>query len=115
MNADIYRVSAATVYILRYPLAAAAITLCILLFRRSGNIGWLLLSVVYIDPFYLFVMRLIKGYRLLPYMTIRGPATIGGPANVTINFDFPVFLLFAVAGLYLLYRKGKQEVQVQDV
>ena len=112
MTAKIFQATAGTVYILRYPLAAAAIAFCILLFRRGRNVGWLLLGVMFIDPFYQLVLRVIRGPRLLPYMTIRGPTTFGGPANVTMNFDFPMFLVFGVAGLYLLYHKGKPAEEV---
>jgi len=97
---------------LRFPLDAAAIALCVLLFRRRRSLGWLLLGMMFVQPFYQFVLRLIKGYPLLPDMTISGPTTVGAPANVNIRFDFPLFLVCAVAGLYLLYRKGKQDPEV---
>jgi hypothetical protein len=108
MDFDIYRIIAATLYISRYPLAAAAIILCILLFRRGCNIGWLCLGVLFLEPFYYFAMRLIHGGRLLPYETIGG-LTPDGANKLMLTWDFPTLYIFAVLGLFLLYRGARHE------
>jgi hypothetical protein len=107
MDFDIYRIIAATLYISRYPLAAAAIIFCILLFRRSRNAGWLCLGVLFTEPFFLFIVRLIHGRRLLPFETMGG-VTPDGAQQITLAWDFPIVYLFAVLGLFLLHRGVRQ-------
>lgn len=110
MYFEIENFIAASLYILRFPLAAVAIVFCVLLFRRSRNIGWLCIGVTYLYPFFYFVMRLVNGYHLHPWQTYRG-STAGGVPEVVISFELPLVYLLEALGLYLIYRKSKQEVQ----
>lgn len=110
MHFDIYQATAAALYISRFILGAAAITLCILLFRHSRNTGWLFLGVLFIESFYLLAMRIIHGHRLLPYETTGG-LTPEGAQEVTIRFEIPTLYIFAVVGLFLLYRRVRHETK----
>ena len=110
MHFDIYRIFAATLYALRFPLAAIAIVLCVLLFRRSRSVGWLWLGVLFVEPFYHVSLRLIRGYRLLLYQS-SDRVTADGALAVTIHWEFPIFYLFGFLGLYLLYRHTDDERQ----
>ena len=114
MHYDIYYITGATLYISRYALGAAAIALCILLFRHSRSVGWLFLGMLFIEPFYFLVARAIHGHRLFPFFT-RGGLTPEGAQNVTIQFEFPSLYIFAVIGLFLLYRRAQLEAQVQSL
>src|SRR5262245_16279638 len=100
MQFDIYHVTAGALYISRFVLAAAAIALCILLFRRSSHVGWLFLGVLFVEPFYLLAARVIHGHRFFPYET-RGGLTPDGAQEMTIRFEIPTLYIFAVIGLFL--------------
>jgi hypothetical protein len=116
---DTYEIVAAALYILRFPLAAVAIALCVFLFRRTRSVGWLFLSVLFVEPFWTLAIRFAHGRPLLQYRTM-GPSTGGSllavsqpsAANMTIHFDVPTFYICAVIGLFLLARGVKRERQV---
>src|ERR1043166_4505569 len=105
-------VIAATLCVLRFALAAAAIGFCISLFRRTHSVGWLFLGVVFIEPFYNLATRFAHGRPLLPYRTM-GPGTGGAGGNITIHFDIPMLYVFALVGLLLLARRIRRETQAK--
>jgi hypothetical protein len=109
MDFEIYTFISASLYISRLALAAAAIVLCVLLFGRTRCFGWLLLGVAFIEPLYMVVWRFAVGLPMLWFMSpgIRP----GGVPVAAINFNFPTLSIFAVAGLFLLYRKAKNETK----
>jgi lysylphosphatidylglycerol synthetase-like protein (DUF2156 family) len=107
MQFDIYTFTGAALCILHLVLAAAAIVFCVLLFRQSRSLGWLLLAVTFIEPFYRVVFRMIRGLSPLWYQSTRRGAD--GVAILNIQFDIPILYVFAVVGLFLLYRRAKHE------
>jgi hypothetical protein len=88
-----------------YLFALLAVILCIVLFRRQRQFGWLLVSVVFIQPFYALLMRAVHGQPLLTYKLV-GVAPDG---HQTVNVDFPFFYIVAIIGLYLLVQKTRHE------
>jgi hypothetical protein len=110
---DIYQFIAAALYISRFPLAAVAIALCIHLFRRTRNTGWLFLGVPFVEPFYYLAIRFARGRPLLQYQTM-GPVR-GGVAQLTVRYDIPTLYVCAVVGLLLLARRAARESRAQTV
>jgi len=102
MRFDIYTFTAAAFCILHLALAAAAITFCIQIFKRTQDGAWLFLGVVFVEPFVRVVGRLARG---LPMLWYRG-SSIGsdGVPRQSLHFDFPALYLLSAIGLYLLYR-----------
>src|SRR5258708_28320487 len=91
----------------RYMLALVGIFLCVSLFRRSQKFGWLLLSALFLEPFYICVARLILGRPVFRLHTM-GDVT-GGVQKITFHYDFPLFYILAVVGLFLLTREARQQ------
>ena len=90
-----------------YIFGALAVVLCVVLFRRQRQFGWLLVSVAFIQPFYALLMRAIHGRPLLTYMTVgRSPE---GFQQISYRIEFPVFYIVAIIGLYLLVQKTRHE------
>src|SRR5450432_2386791 len=89
-------------HLAHYILAAVAIVLCVILYRRQRKCGWLLVGTVFREPFVLLVMRAIHGRPLFSYKT----QSLGSDGVLHINYqwDFPVLYVLAVIGLYLLVR-----------
>jgi hypothetical protein len=102
-----YDIAAGAVYVSRFVLGAAAIALCVLLFRRSRNVGWLCLGVLFSEPFYLLALRIVQGRRIFPYV-MSGGSTPGGAQELTIRFEIPILYILAVVGLFLLYRRAQR-------
>jgi hypothetical protein len=107
MHFDIYTTTAAALCVSHLVFSAAAITLCILLFRCTKSIGWLFLAVGFIEPLYRVALRLARGLPPLWYSSSR----VGrdGVPTMVLNFDIPTLFIFAVVGLYLLYRRFRHE------
>ena len=90
-----------------YITALLAVVLCVMLFRQSHQRGWLLVSVAFIQPFWLLASRAIHGRQLFTYMTV-GVAP-DGSQRISYRVDFPFFYVVAIIGLYLLVRKTHHE------
>jgi hypothetical protein len=90
-----------------YALSLLAVALCVMLFRRSQQPAWLLVSVVFIQPICALVMRVIHGRPLLHFMSAQ--VTPDGLQQIRYTVEFPVFSLVAIIGLYLLVRKMRYE------
>jgi hypothetical protein len=89
---------AACLYASSFIFAAAAIALCVFLFQHTRLFGWLLLAVLFIEPFYFAVIRLYHGGPLLHYRTVKSGIT-------SIHYDIPVAYVCAVLGLFLLAKR----------
>jgi hypothetical protein len=83
------------------------VAFCGVLFRRSRQRGWLLVSVAFMQPFWTLLLRAIHGRQLFTYMTV-GVAP-DGSQRINYRVDFPVFYVVAIIGLYLLVRKTHHE------
>jgi hypothetical protein len=94
-------------HLLHYVLAVVAVYLCVTLYRRHRQCGWLLVSAVFLEPFVLMLMRAVRGRPLLRYST-SGPA-VDGADQLTYNVDFPVLYILAVVGLFMLVREVRRE------
>jgi hypothetical protein len=90
-----------------YVSALLAVALCVMLFRQSRQRGWLLVSVAFMQPFWVLLSRAIHGRQLFTYMTV-GVAP-DGSQRISYRVDFPVFYVVAIIGLYLLVRKTHHE------
>ena len=96
-------------HLLHYFLAVAALYFCIALFRRQRVWGWLLLSAIFLEPFYLLLMRAIRGRPLLPYKVVS--AGSDGIMQVSYRLDFPFFYVLAVVGLFLVFRHAQMKIE----
>lgn len=106
MPDDFYIFIAAGCCILYLVLAVAAISLCVVLYRHSQNIGWLFLGVVFVQPLLRVISRLTHGLPVLWYQT---SSSVGPDGIITqrIQYDIPVLYTFAVVGLFFLYRRAR--------
>ena len=95
-------VTAASLCVLNYILAAVALGLCVSLFRKAKSVGWLFLGLLFIEPFYFLVLRALHGRHLLQYKTYSYPQP--GTMEVHLNYDAPLLYISAVIGLLLLRR-----------
>ena len=93
-------------HLLHYALAVVAAILCVRLFRRQRQFGWLLVGVVFLEPLLLLAMRAFRGRPLLSYET----QTVGsdGVLHITYRLDFPVLYILAVIGLFMLFREARR-------
>lgn len=91
-----------------FAIAAAAVILCVYLFRHNRQPGWLLLAAVFLEPFALLAMRAARGGPLLHYAT-TAPEPVGpeGALQITLKFEFPAFYIIALIGLILLVRETR--------
>jgi hypothetical protein len=87
--------------------ALLAVILCVILFRYSRQRGWLLVSVTFLQPFWLLFIHAIQGRHLLPYMTVV--TAPDGSQRTSVPIDFPVFYIVAIIGLYLLVQKARRD------
>ena len=94
-------------YLLHYVLAVVAVILCVKLFRRRCQFGWLLVGAVFLEPLALLVMRAFRGRPLLSYET----QTLGSDSVLHVNYrlDFPVLYILGVIGLFLLFRGTRHD------
>jgi hypothetical protein len=92
-------------HLLHYVLAVAALYFCITLFRRRRVWGWLLLSAVFLEPFYLLFARAIRGRPLLAYKSVS--AGSDGIMQVSYRLDFPFFYILAVLGFFYFFDRGR--------
>ena len=99
---------AITSHLLHYVLAVLAIYFCVTLFRRSRACGWLLVSAVFLEPFFLLVMRVIHGRPLLAYKTTSLGAD--GIMQISYRMDFPFCYIVAVVGLFMLVRESQKKI-----
>jgi hypothetical protein len=90
-----------------YVTALLAVTLCVMLFRQSRQHGWLLVSVAFIQPFWLLASRIIHGRPLLYYITMT--TAPDGSLKTSYRIEFPFFYIVAIIGLYLLVKKTRHE------
>ena len=98
----------AIIFYLSYLVSAAlAIYLCVILFRHYHQFGWLLVSVTFLQPFWLLLLRAINGHVALSYMTVGVAAD--GSQKINYRIDFPIFYVVAIIGLYLLVKKTRNE------
>jgi hypothetical protein len=98
----------AIIFYLSYLVSAAlAIYFCVILFRHYRQIGWLLVSVTFLQPFWLLFVRAIHGHVALSYMTVV--VAPDGSQKIGYRIDFPVFYVVAIIGLYLLVKKTCRE------
>jgi hypothetical protein len=90
-------------HLLRYVLAVTGIILCVILFRRRRQCGWLLIGAIFLEALVPLVGRVLHGSPLLFYKT----QTVGsdGVAQINYRFDFPICYILAVIGLYLIFRE----------
>ena len=95
-------------HLLHYVLAVAAVYFCVTLFRRGRGLGWLLLSAVFCEPFYLLFMRAIRGRPLLAYKSVS--AGSDGIMQVSYRLDFPFLYILAVIELFLLFRQSQRKI-----
>lgn len=98
---------AITSHLLHFVVALLAIWCCILLFRHHRQRGWILLAAIFLEPFVLLVMRAIRARPLLPYRTYGG--VVDGALQVNYRIDFPVLLIVAAVGLWMLVRHARRE------
>jgi uncharacterized membrane protein len=93
-------------HLLRYVLAVVAVILCVMLFRRQRQFGWLFVGAVFLEPLLLLVMRAFRGRPLLSYKT----QALGsdGVLHVNYQWDFPVLYILTVIGLFLLVREARR-------
>jgi hypothetical protein len=104
---NLYEITAAMLALSHLVLAAIAMGLCVFLFRRSRNYGWLLLGVLFIQPWYFVAMRLAHGRPALAYRVVGG-VTEGGAMQVTYRYDLPTLYVCAVVGLFLLACRARR-------
>ena len=97
---------AAALFFSNYVLAAAAVALCIRLFRLHRQAGWLVLGVAFLAPFETSLLRLAHGMRLLTYRSVGTDQY--GVAQLTFNLQFPGFYLVAVTALIMLIRSARR-------
>jgi hypothetical protein len=99
-------------HLLHYVLAAAALYFCVTLYRHRRVWGWLLLSTVFLEPFYLLFVRAIRGRPLLTYKSVS--AGSDGIMQVSYRLDFPFFYILAVLGLFLIFRQAQTKIGGHD-
>ena len=99
-------------HLLHYVLAVAALYFCVKLFRPRRVWGWLLLSAVFLERFYLLLMRAIRGRSLLAYKSVS--ASSDGIMEVSYRLDFPFFYILSVIGLFLLFRQTQKKIGGHD-
>ena len=89
-------------HLVHYALAILAMILCVTLFLRQHQVGWLLVGAVFVEPLLLLVMRAFRGHPLFSYKT----QALGSDGILHVNYqmDFPVLYILAVVGLFLLVR-----------
>jgi hypothetical protein len=97
---------AAVLFFANFALSAIAVSLSVMLFRQHRQIGWLLLAVDFLWPFFTLLLRLVHGMPLLTYRTGFGPV-VNGVAQNTIHWQFPGFYMIVVAALLLLSRDSR--------
>lgn len=91
-------------------LASFAVVCCVRLFRRRRESGWLLLAAVFLQPFGSFLARALHGRPLLIHSTTTVKPGHGALVRiVSYHFDFPVLLIIAVVGVYLLGREARHD------
>ena len=96
-------------HLLRYVLAIVAILFCVALFRRQRACGWLLVGVVFLEPFVFLFMRAMRGRPWLAYKSVS--ASPDGVMEVSYRLDFPFFYIAAVVGLFMLMRGAREKVE----
>lgn len=99
-------------HLLQYVLAVAALYFCIMLFRRRRFWGWLLLSAIFLEPFYLLFARAIRGRPMLAFKSVSEGSD--GITEVTYSLNFPFFYILAVLGLFLLFRQAQMKIGGHD-
>lgn len=88
-------------------LAVVAFALCLKLFRRHRQMGWVLVGAVFLEPLYVLLVHAINGEPLLYY---QSETVHNGVLIVRYKFDFPVLYILSVIGLFMLaQRKDKSK------
>ena len=84
-------------------LAIVALILCVKLFCRHRQIGWLLIIPIFVAPLYMLIVHALKGEPLIYYRSER--LLPDGALQVSYKWDLPVFYFISVIGLFLLARQ----------
>ena len=100
-------------HLLHYVLAVAALYFCVTLYQRGRVLGWIFISAIFLEPFYLLVVRAIRGRPLLAYKSVSVGSD--GIMEVIYRVDFPFFYILAVVGLFLIFRQSQKEIRGHDV
>ena len=109
MPVSVYEIVAAILYSSWFALAIIAISLCVFLYRHARNPGWLLLTVLFLEPFRDLMVRLAHHRPLLTHR-VTGPEPDGLP-TITYTYDIPTLYILAVAGLLLLAREANRKAK----
>ena len=94
-------------HLLHYVLGILAVCFCITLFSQERMYGWLLVSLVFCEPFVLLIMRAVRGHPLFSYKTMSVGSD--GVMQVSYRMDFPILYCAAVVGLFLLVRESRKK------
>ncbi len=100
---------AVTLCLAEYALAAMAVGLAVIHFRRCRRPGWLLLAAAFSSPFATLLLRAAHGQPLFRYKII-GPV-VSGAVQVTYRWEIPNFYLLVVIGLLLLMERPGRDRQ----
>lgn len=103
-------ITALTFDLLHYLLTIVAGSLCLALFRRNRQWGWLLMSVAFLQPVGFLITRAVLGHPMLTYKF----STVGadGLPSEIYRVDFPLLEMLAVIGLVLLVRSARRPTSV---
>lgn len=96
---------AAILYFSNFLLSAVSASFAALLFRRHRQVGWLLLGVSFLWPFFSLAIRALHGHRLFPYHSEGSDSN--GVAHVTYYWQIPGFYMLVVVALLLLIRDDR--------
>jgi hypothetical protein len=94
-------------------MAIFAVTCCIILYRHRHQFAWLLVSAVFLEPFVTVLIRAFEGRPLLRHA--RTLPSTDGAIHVHQYFEFPVFYLLAVIGVFLLARSAHRNSSNESV
>ena len=91
----------------QYPLGLLAIGLCAFLCIRTRQFGWLLLSSIFVAPFFYLIYGILRGLSFpLHYRKIIYDDS--GLRHESISYNVPFFLILAVTGLLLIAREKRK-------
>jgi hypothetical protein len=91
----------------RFPLELLGIYLCVILFRRNRQWGWLLLSGVFLTTFFNLGVNMLLHDQPFP-LRYKKVSYEEGLMVQSISYRIPVWQLFAVSGLFLIAREKQK-------
>ncbi|MDD5141540.1 MAG: hypothetical protein PHY43_14925 [Verrucomicrobiales bacterium] len=91
---------AAILFYSRFVLAVVVMGLCIMLFRRYRQVGWLVLAAAFLEPFIHVLMSAVQGKPLLTYRALG--SVVNGAMQVKYRLELPVFYVVVATALLLL-------------